>query len=178
MKQKELEDTLLGMGIGICAVQESHEKANMALHFTHYQWVGRHREGRLGGGVGFLVHSSLVHAVSVADTTGAQEVMWLIVDGSSREAAPLVLASVYLPCNAQTRAEQDTCARAFELLEADVVHFQQKGRVVLLGDFNGRVGQALEANAPIGMYGEDRVNWNGTLFTAIPKCDSSHQRTP
>ena len=170
MKQKEIEDALMGMGIGICAVQESHEKANMALHFTHYQWVGRPRKGLLksgGGGVGFLLHNSLVSDVSVADTRGAQEAMWLIVDGSCREAAPLILASVYLPCNPNTRADKEICARAFELLEADVVRFQQQGRVVLLGDFNARVGQALEAGAHIGMYGEARSNWNGAQFTAM-----------
>ena len=165
-KQKELEDVLLDMGIGICAVQESHERANMALHLTQYTWIGRPRKG-LGGGFGFLVHSSLVRDVSVADTTGAQEAMWLIVDGSCREAAPLILASVYLPCNPNSAVLKEKCARAFELLEADLVRFQQKGRVVLLGDFNGRVGQALEADAPIGMFGEERSNWSGRQLIAM-----------
>ena len=162
-KQMEIEDLLLEYGVSICAVQESHERGSMAQHFLHYTWISRPRsrdhikKGR-GGGVGFLVHNSLVANVSVGDTTGSQEVMWLLVDGSGAENLPLILASVYMPCESYRTADRDL---AFERLGADLVQYQQRGRVVLLGDFNARVGQALVDDDHIGRYGETTINGNG-----------------
>ena len=178
-KQVELEVSLLELGVGICAVQESHERASLSLHLTHYQWLSRPRDlathsKKSGGGVGFMVHKSLLPHVSVAVTTGPQEVMWLVVDGSNREAPPLILASVYLPCNSTSRAGNASNDRAFELLEADIVRFQQQGQVTLLGDFNSRVGQAPTEDSHIGMFGEDNstINKNGSrLLEMLSRTD-------
>ena len=168
-KQKEIEDLLLENGVSICAVQESHEKGTMAHHFLHFTWIGRPRgrdhikKGR-GGGVGFLVHNTLVANVSVGDTTGSQEVMWLLVDGSGSENLPLVLASIYMPCESYRTADR---ALAFEILGADLVRYQQRGRVVLLGDFNARVGQAIVDGDHIGRYGETTINGNGKRLISM-----------
>ena len=108
--------------------------------------------------MGFLVHNSLVSDVSVGDTTGSQEVMWLLVDGSAAENLPLVLASIYIPNESYPVADRNV---AFERLGADLVRYQQRGRVVLMGDFNARVGQVLLEEDHIGRYGEPTINGNG-----------------
>ena len=36
--------------------------------------------------------------------------------------------------------------------------FREKGKVVLLGDFNARVGKAVDSDDVIGMFGEDTCN--------------------
>ena len=175
-KQLELEDCLLANGVIVCAIQESHQSGSMAQHFRHYRWLGKPRRcqgTRPAGGVGFLVHNSIVGDVCAFNGSGAQEVLWLRVDGSSGEAPPLLLASVYMPCNPTSRAAQDACDTAFDLLQAEVVRYQQEGPVVLLGDVNGRVGRAQEPNARIGQYGEDHVNDNGRrLANLLEQTDS------
>ena len=40
-------------------------------------------------------------------------------------------------------------------LKEDVLSFREKGQVVLLGDFNVRVGRSVEVD---GMFGEDTCN--------------------
>ena len=42
-----------------------------------------------------------------------------------------------------------------------MLSFKQKGRVVLLGDFNARVGKSVDVDDVIGMFGEDFCNGNG-----------------
>ena len=41
---------------------------------------------------------------------------------------------------------------------------REKGRVVLLGDFNDRVGRSVEVDDVIGMFGEDTCNASGISF--------------
>ena len=42
-----------------------------------------------------------------------------------------------------------------------MLRFKQKGRVVLLGDFNARVGKSVDVDDVIGMFGEDFLKGNG-----------------
>ena len=80
-----------------------------------------------------------------------QEVMWLLVDGSASENLSVVLASIYIPNETYPVPGRDA---GFERLGADLVRYQQRGRVVLMGDFNARVRQALLGEDHIGRYGE------------------------
>ena len=52
----------------------------------------------------------------------------------------------------------------YEQLKEDVLSFKQKGRVVLLGDFNARVGKSVDV---IGMFGEDFCNGNGNRLISL-----------
>ena len=49
----------------------------------------------------------------------------------------------------------------YERLKEDVLEYQQKGRVVLLGDFNARVGKSTNVDDVIGIFGEDTCNRSG-----------------
>ena len=46
-------------------------------------------------------------------------------------------------------------------MREDVLEYQQKGRVVLLGDFNARVGKSTDVD---GIFGEDTCNRSGLSF--------------
>ena len=50
----------------------------------------------------------------------------------------LYIGCVYMPIDSTSVAELDTC---YERLEEDVLSFREKQKVVLLGDFNARVGK-------------------------------------
>ena len=49
----------------------------------------------------------------------------------------------------------------YERLKEDVLEYQQKGRAVLLGDFNARVGRSTDVDDVIGILGEDTCNRSG-----------------
>ena len=49
----------------------------------------------------------------------------------------LYIGCVYMPTDSNSVSVMDS---VYEQLKQDVLSFKQKGRVVLLGDFNARVG--------------------------------------
>ena len=53
------------------------------------------------------------------------------------------------------------CERLNRHLKEDVLTFKQKGKVVLRGDFNARVGRSSEVDDVIGMFGEETCNASG-----------------
>ena len=52
----------------------------------------------------------------------------------------------------------------YEQLKEDVLSFKQKGRVVLLGDFNARVGKSVDVDDVIG---EEFCNGNGNRLISL-----------
>ena len=48
-----------------------------------------------------------------------------------------------------------------------ILSFREKGRVVLLGDFNARVGRSVEVDDVIGMFGEDTCNASGNRLISF-----------
>ena len=52
-------------------------------------------------------------------------------------------------------------------LKEDVLSFRQKGKVVLLGDFNARVGRSVELDVVIGKFGEDTCNASGNRLVSF-----------
>ena len=56
---------------------------------------------------------------------------------------------------------------SYDLLKEDILKFREKGRVVLLGDFNARVGKAAEIDNVIGMFGENTCNASGNRLISF-----------
>ena len=52
-------------------------------------------------------------------------------------------------------------------MKEDVLEYQQKGRVVLLGDFNARVGKSIDVDDVIGIFGEDTCNRSGNKLVSF-----------
>ena len=55
----------------------------------------------------------------------------------------------------------------YERLKEDVLSFKEKGKVVLLGDFNAKVGRSVHIDDVIGMFGEDMRNASGKRFLSL-----------
>ena len=79
--------------------------------------------------------------------------MWMKVRGGTGRGA-LYVCCIYMPTDS-------ACASVIEdsyiKLKEDVLGFMQKGRVVLLGDFNVRVGRSTDVDDVIGMFGRRLV---------------------
>ena len=56
---------------------------------------------------------------------------------------------------------------SYERLKDDVLEYQQKGKVVLLGDFNARVGKSTDVDDVIGIFGEDTCNGSGNKLISF-----------
>ena len=58
----------------------------------------------------------------------------------------------------------DSC---YERLKEDVLSFREKGKVVLLGDFNARVGRSEQLDDVVGMFGENTCNASGNRLLSF-----------
>ena len=154
-KQLELASVLHAASVHIVAVQESHERVDTCIDVPRYRWFGRPRQQRRKGGVGFLVLESLVPEIEVIEDATHPESMWLRVRGY-RGQQDLFLGCVYM-----APVVAATMDRHYEALVQDVAAFQRKGQVLVMGDFNARVGSATSPMDVIGQYGEDVCNRDG-----------------
>ena len=65
-----------------------------------------------------------------------------------RGRSALYVGCVHMPTDGTSVAAVDA---GYVRLKEDVLTFRQKGKVVLLGDFNARVGRSVELDDVIGM---------------------------
>ena len=77
-----------------------------------------------------------------------------------RGSSALYIGCVYMPTNCTNSASIEGC---YEKLKEDVL----SGRVVLLGDFNARVGKSIELDDVVGMFGEDTCNASGNRLISF-----------
>ena len=76
----------------------------------------------------------------------------------------LYIGCVYMPTDSTSVAVVESC---YGRLKEDVLSFRENGRVVLLGDFNARVGRSVEVDDVIGMFGEDTCNASGNRLISF-----------
>ena len=155
-KQKEIGELLTKNSIDVVAGQESWEREDTRIEVEGYKWFGKPRSNqnsrRGEGGVGFLVRECLVSEVEFITSVEYEESVWMKVRGGRGRSA---VGCVYMPTDSTSVAAVDT---GYVRLKEDVLSFRQKGKVVLLGDFNARVGRSVELDDVIGMFGEDTCN--------------------
>ena len=96
-----------------------------------------------GRGVGLyaLVHVSVLPRV-LCDPCSDSRCLWLRVRGGAGAAGDLFVGGVYLPPfgSPQWRAPGSDAAAAFDALRDQTLSLQARGRVLLMGDFNARLG--------------------------------------
>ena len=165
-KALEIGEVLSKNHIDIIGGQESWELDNSKIYVPGYKWFGKPREsikGKRGeGGVGFLVGEPLLDDVVIMKNVKCSETIWLRI--RIRKRADLYIGCVYLPTQGNVKY---ICTDRFNLLEEDICMFQSKGRVLLLGDFNARVGKSNDVDDVIGMFGEASCNSNGKLLIEL-----------
>ncbi|KAF8064477.1 LINE-1 reverse transcriptase-like [Scenedesmus sp. PABB004] len=138
LKAAELAAATTALCIDILAVVETWEGHPCVAHeLPGYTFIGKPRSRGQGGGVGFYLRRG----------------------GSAAAARPAFVGVVYLPPASLESAalRADTYAQ----LQTDIQRFQERGEVLVLGDFNSSVGssapaeqQADQPPARIGQCGE------------------------
>ena len=74
---------------------------------------------------------------------------------SERGREALYIGCVYMPIDSTSVSIMDGC---YEKLKEDVLSFGEKGKFVLLGDFNTKVGRSTQIDDVGGMFGENTCN--------------------
>lgn len=161
-KLQEIVQVCRAQKIDILALQEiweskvmSEQEAEQQISVGGYRLLTQKRQGARGGGVGFLVAEVLMEEVEVS--AGKFETMWLQVR-SGRKKVPLHIGCVYMPVEGKLSSKTD---EIYSELSKQVQLKSKEGEVVLLGDFNARVGSAGFEGDNIGQYGEAMINNNG-----------------
>ena len=166
-KQKEIGELLAKHNLDVVAGQESWEKEETRIDVEGYKWFGKPRikqhSPRGDGGVGFLVRECLVNEVEFINTVEYEESVWMKIR-SERGREALYIGCVYMPTDSTSISVMDSC---YERLKEDVLSFREKGKVVLLGDFNARVGRSAQLDDVVGMFGENTCNASGNRLLSF-----------
>ena len=147
------------INIDICVITEtwfkegkSERDMRSSMNKNKYQWFSRERKkqkARSGeGGVGILVKRELGEA-KLIKISKEYEMMWVEIQNGSEK---LYVSAVYINPAGSPRAVDST--QQLAELEADILEFNKKGEVIVMGDFNARIGN-LESS--ISKKGERRV---------------------
>ena len=166
-KQKEIGELLAKHNLDVVAGQESWEKEETRIDVEGYKWFGKPRikqnSPRGDGGVGFLVRECLVNEVEFINTVKYEESVWMKIR-SERGREALYLGCVYMPTDSTSISVMDSC---YERLKEDVLSLRAKGKVVLLGDFNARVGRSAQLDDVVGMFGQNTCNASGNRLLSF-----------
>ena len=136
---KEISEVLNRVKVDIVAGQETWERKDKVVNVYWYKWFGKPRidqNSRRGeGGVGFLVRECIAEEVEFIRDVRYEESVWMKVRGGRGKEA-LYLCCVYMPTEGSAAAVIED---GYERLKEDVLEYQQKGRVVLPGDFKWHI---------------------------------------
>ena len=121
--------------VALCGIveswlQDSSGVMDAELYGTEWVWFGKDRKGKKGGGIGFLARRSLKPRRYKPSKLG--NVLWLEVEHVEK----WYVAVVYLV----PKDGDGVNLVAREELKQDILELVGKGRIVVLGDFNARVG--------------------------------------
>ena len=118
----------------IAAITETHLNAKNEVSVTGYQWLGKNRTDREGGGVGFLIRNDIKDKVQIIDTTEGtdSEILWIKLKSSTN----IAIATMY---GKQETSPKDTIENQFEELTTQVNQLQQENHIIIMGDLNAKV---------------------------------------
>ncbi|MEL6806088.1 MAG: endonuclease/exonuclease/phosphatase family protein, partial [Bacteroidota bacterium] len=156
-KTAVINNELVRLKVDIAALQETRLAGHGSIRekdFTFF-WHGKSVDERREHGVGFAVKNTLLRSVEVG-SDGNERIATLRLHTKKGTAT---LVSVY----AHTLYADDDVKDAFyERLNLIVGNLPKHDQLVILGDFNARVGADHDSWAPcLGHFGFGKMNSNG-----------------
>ncbi|XP_066282992.1 uncharacterized protein [Branchiostoma lanceolatum] len=156
-KTAVINDELRRLNVDIAALQETRLADSGTLKeqdYTFY-WQGKGSNEPREHGVGFAVKNTLLRMVEPG-SNGSARLLTLRLNTTK---GPITLVSVYAPTLAATPEVKD---EFYENLTATIRNIPSDEQLVLLGDFNARVGDDHESwPACLGKFGVGKMNENG-----------------
>lgn len=156
-KTAVINDELFRLNVDIVALQETRLADSAKLRekdYTFY-WQGKPKDEKREYGVGFAVKNSLLKMVE-PPSNGSERILTLRLNTTT---GPISLISVYAPT---LMANSETKDEFYENLSATIQQIPSKDQVILLGDFNARVGTDCESwPSCLGQFNVGKMNENG-----------------
>ena len=156
-KTAVINNELLRLGVDIAALQETRLADCGTLKeqdYTFY-WIGKDAQAPREHGVGFAIRNRLLGMIEPANS-GSERLMVIQLNTST---GPVTLVSAYSPTLMATAEAKDAF---YEELSQIISRTPDGHQLVILGDFNARVG-ADHASWPecLGQFGVGAMNENG-----------------
>ena len=156
-----IDRELYRYGVSIAALQETRLEGQGQLTEENYTffWIGK-PEGRRDAGVAFAVCKKLANKLPSLPTGISERLISVRIPiGHGRH---LTLVNVYAPTMAYTDTEKEAFCKE---LGGIVSRVPQQDKLIILGDFNARVGTDYETySGIIGKFGKGKKNANGDLL--------------
>ena len=124
-------------------------KSDTGIRLEGYQFYGRKREGKTGGGVGVLVRNDIRHNVAPHTSNRGIECIWMSI--RRKGIAPLMIGTYY--GRQESRCNKDEIEREMVLLTEEIKEMGREGEVMM----------AMDANTKTGILGES-ISRNGKLL--------------
>ena len=156
-KTAVINNELLRLNVDIATLQETRLADSGALQekdYTFY-WQGKGSGEHREYGVGFAVRNSLLSMIEPG-SNGSERLLTLRLNTT---AGPVTLVSVYAPTMSATSDIKD---EFYENLAAIISSVPNNEQLVLLGDFNPRMGADHDTwPSCLGQFGVGKMNENG-----------------
>ena len=156
-KTAVINNELKRLHVDIAALQETRLADSGTLKEKDYTffWQGKSSEEHRQHGVGFAVKNSLLNKVEPG-SNGSERILTLRLNATE---GPVTLISAYAPTLSASPEIKD---EFYERLSSTLSSIPSTEQVVLLGDFNARVGSDSDSwPTCLGQFGVGKMNENG-----------------
>ena len=156
-KTAVINKELTRLNIDIAALQETRLADSGTIREKNYTffWQGKKDDQRREHGVGFAVNNKLLKMIS-EPTEGTERLLTMRLNTSQ---GPANIICAYAPTNCSEEEPKDIF---YEQLDSVIKNIPTKEQIILLGDFNARVGADYESwDICLGKHGTGKMNGNG-----------------
>ena len=117
---------------------ETHLKQNEKVSITGYKWIGVNRKDKDGGGIGFLINNNIVKSCFVEPQTNEGiEIMTIRLELKQNKT---IIICIYYR-KQETKTTKQEARHEFDYLSQHILRYlQSDNRLLLLGDFNAKIG--------------------------------------
>ena len=122
----------------IAAFVETNLKTQEKIAVSGYTWVGKNRQHKEEGGVGYFIKNSIKNSCTVeSDNNTTTEILWIKLKLKGQE--NLFIGVLY------GKQESKHCRKeleeGYEVIERSVYSYTKtNNKIILVGDFNGKIG--------------------------------------
>ena len=133
-KTTSIENTLSAHGTHIAAITETNLQKREKINIKGFEWVGRERTAKQGGGIGFLIRNDIANITEVIENEPdtITEMLWIEV----KTHMPTYIGVIY---GMQENEKPETLDRQYQEMTTQINKHQQKGQVIIMGDFNAKL---------------------------------------
>ena len=151
-KKHNLTEVLHDYDPHMCLLTETQLRSNLGIKIDGFTFYGRKREGKNGGGIGFLVRNDILNKTAPHISDRNIELMWVSV--TTKTNRPIMIGLYY---GAQeTRTSKNEIELEMSLLREEIIEMSREGDVLI----------AMDGNAKIGLLGEP-ISRNGKLLLKV-----------